>query len=232
MEMHRRNAIIVGLLFLLATAAGVLSLPLTGALEEADYLSRLAGVEGGFLAGILLIFIMAFACAGIAIWLYPVLRPHAPGAALGAAGFRLIEAVFHCLSAVIMLATLSLSRQYLAAGAQAGEWFGELGALLQSTRHWSGSVSGTLAWCLGALLYYRVFYRARLLPRWLSGWGLIGVPLTVAGVVLVLFGITPSMSTLHVLLNMPLALQELVLALWLVVRGFEPAAIAGRTAAA
>jgi hypothetical protein len=226
METHRKSALIVGVLFLLATAAGVASLSFIDVLDEAEYLSLVAEQEVEVLFGVLLIFIMSFSCAAIAIWLYPVLRPHAPGAALGSVAFRIIEAVFHTLNAVLILAVLSLSREYAAAGAPAGDWFAGIGGLLLRTRDWAGDVAGTLSWCLGGLLYYWVFFRARLIPRWLAGWGILGVPLTVTGVLLVFFGLTDSFSTLHVILNIPLGLQELVLAVWLIARGFHPSAVA------
>ncbi len=67
-----------------------------------------------------------------------------------------------------------------------------------------------------------VLFRSRLVPRWLSGWGLLAVVPYLAYALLATFG-TQS-STLEGLLDAPLGVQEMVLAVWLIVWGFNPAA--------
>jgi Domain of unknown function (DUF4386) len=75
------------------------------------------------------------------------------------------------------------------------------------------------------MLYY-VFYQSRLIPRWLSVWGAIGVTLHFVGTGLSgMFGLTDQFSTIQVIVNLPIFLQEMVMAVWLIVRGFNPAAI-------
>jgi hypothetical protein len=43
---------------------------------------------------------------------------------------------------------------------------------------------------------------------------------------LVLFGVTGYMSALQVVLNLPIGVNEMVLAVWLIVRGFNPSTAA------
>jgi uncharacterized membrane protein len=74
--------------------------------------------------------------------------------------------------------------------------------------------------CLGALMFYHVLYRSGLVPRWLSGWGLLGILLYLAAALLVLFGQINPDST-QVVLELPLAVQEMVLAVWPIVKGFN-----------
>lgn len=74
------------------------------------------------------------------------------------------------------------------------------------------------------MLYYTVFYQTRLVPRWLSGWGLLGAALAIAAGGLVLFGVIGYLSNVQVVMSLPIAVQEMVLALWLIVRGFTPSA--------
>jgi hypothetical protein len=112
--------------------------------------------------------IAAFTCAAIAVALYPVLREHAAGMALGAVAFRLIEGVFYALSAAGTMILVSLSGQ-LTAGVSANA----SADLVRDLRDAAGCV-GFLAFCTGATLYYLVFYRSQLIPRWLSAWGLAG----------------------------------------------------------
>ncbi len=78
---------------------------------------------------------------------------------------------------------------------------------------------------LGALMYYWALYQSNLIPRWLSGWGLISAVLALGASVLVMFQFAGPMSTPHILLNLPIAAQEMVLAVWLIAKGFNPGAI-------
>jgi hypothetical protein len=224
MDAYRRSGIAAGILFIVATAAGVLSLFTLGPVNAPGYLTRIAPNEPKVLAGALLVFIMGWSGAGIAISMYPVLRTHNEGLALGAAGFRIIEGVFFCIGAVLILLLVGLSRDFVKAGPAATAEFQRLGALLTEARTWVRDVAGLLAWCIGASLYYWLFFRTRLVPRWLSVWGLAGLLPTVAAILLVLFRQLSSASRLHTLMNLPLALQEMVLAVWLIVRGFNPPA--------
>jgi hypothetical protein len=62
-------------------------------------------------------------------------------------------------------------------------------------------------------------------PRWLSGWGLLAaIPYFISGV-LGLFTLLNQMSTVQMVLVLPLALQEMVLAVWLIVKGFNTSAM-------
>jgi len=224
MDTNRRSGIVTGTLFLAATAAGCLSLLARPILDAPDYLTKISSNEPKVIAAAFLVFIMGWAGAGIGISMYPVLRKYNVGLALGGAGFRIIEGVFDGIGAVLILMLATLSREFLKAGPAALGQFQYLGALLSEARSWVSDVAALPAWCIGALLYYSLFYRARLVPRWLSVWGLIGITLTLAASILVLFRLIAPMSTVQLLMNLPIAPQEMVLAIWLIVKGFNPSA--------
>jgi hypothetical protein len=78
-----------------------------------------------------------------------------------------------------------------------------------------------LAFYIGGTLYYLVFYRSRLIPRWLSVWGLVGTTLGALGALLVLFRVVDTLSGVQVALNVPIGVQEIVLAVWLIWKGFR-----------
>jgi len=86
-----------------------------------------------------------------------------------------------------------------------------------------------MAFTLGALMYYYIFYRSKLIPRWLSGWGFIAAALSLSQALSVLFG-EEAFSTISILLNIPILVNEIVLAVWLIVKGFDPSAIASGSA--
>lgn len=234
MNTNRRTAIIAGVLFIIATAASLLGSGLTGSIVGApDYLVRIAANKNLVVLGALLTFVAAAGSAGIAISLYPVLRKHNEGLALGAVGFRLVESVFYIVGALGVLSLLSLGQEYASAGPQAAPTLQVLGALLLAVRSWAGFVFGVISFCLGAAMYYYVMYRSMLIPRWLSAWGLAGLALLFSMALLIAFGERPSgPSGLLVLLAVPIALQEMVLAVWLIVKGFNPSAIASLSAKA
>ena len=78
------------------------------------------------------------------------------------------------------------------------------------------------------MLYY-LLYQSKLIPRWLSAWGFIGAPLMlVAGLLPLLINEDPN-SMLSTALNIPIALQEMVFAVWLIVKGFNSSAIASES---
>ncbi len=95
------------------------------------------------------------------------------------------------------------------------------GVVLLAAYHSASNVASLLAFCLGATLYYVVFYQARLVPRWLSGWGLVGTTLGMVAGLLGMFGIIGPLSTPQVVLALPIAVQEMAIAVWLIVKGFQ-----------
>jgi hypothetical protein len=78
-------------------------------------------------------------------------------------------------------------------------------------------------------MYYSAFYRSRLVPRWLSGWGIAAVLLLLVACMSALFSRSPVTS--YTILILPIAVQEMVLAVWLLARGFSPSALPSGTAA-
>ena len=83
------------------------------------------------------------------------------------------------------------------------------------------------AFCLGAFMYYYLFFRSRLIPRWLSGFGIVAISLMMTACVLSLF--SGNRITSYIPLAAPIALQEMVLAVWLIVKGFNPSESASKS---
>ena len=233
MNSTRRIAVVAGVLWIIATVADVISRavfvqPILSAPVD---LAKISANESQVLLGALFLFIGAVAAAGIAIALYPVLRKHDEGLAIGSVGFRLIEGAFYLGIVVCLLVLVTLSRESANAGAAASSAYEVPGALLMAARDSLGEVA-VLAFGLGALMYYWVFYQSRLVPRWLSAWGLVAIALVMSSGVLVMLRLTEPMSTTQVVLALPIGLQEMVLAVWLIAKGFNSSAIAAESAAA
>lgn len=150
--------------------------------------------------------------------------------ALGSVGFRIIESVFVFVGWLSLLSLLTLGQEFIKVGAADASSFKTIGTLLLAIRHWAHDGIVLIAFCLGALLYYCVFYQSKLIPRWLSGWGLLGAALSLSVTLYSLFNPGFVVSLMHTLFNAPIALQEMVLAVWLIVKGFNPSAIASGSA--
>jgi len=225
MNLYRNNARTVGILFIIAIVAPLISFIFTKYINDSDYLITVSENSSLVIVGALLELTMAFAIAGIAIWLYPVLKKQNESLALGATGFRLIEAILDIVAIVGLLSLITLSQEYIAAGSPGNSYFSTLGTLTLDARHWAG-VLAPIAFHLGALMYYYVFFKSRLIPQWLSVWGIIGVPVGLTGELLILFGVIDSFSTTAVLFALPIALNELTLAVLLIVKGYNPSALA------
>ena len=231
MNMYRKTATIVGVLFIIGTVSGALSAAIGKPILTAqDYLTRISANEGQIIIVTLLQFIMGVACAGIGLALYPILKKYSEGLAIGSVGFRIIEGVLDIVGAISLVALLALSQEFAKAGSPDSSYFQTAGVLINAGTGWLNNVAVLLSWCIGALMYYSVFYQYKLVPRWLSGWGLVGITLTIITSLLVMFRLIPPFGTIQVVANLPIALQEMVFAVWLIAKGVNPTAIASVSA--
>ena len=226
MNTHRKTAITVGVLLIACTAATILSLTLLNPiLDDPEYLTKLTENENLAIVGAILEFIWAATAMSIAIWLYPVLREHNEALTLGSVVFRAVEGVFVFVGTLSLLSLLTLSQEFVRIGFPEVSSFQSIGLTLLAVRHWTLDGIVLIAFCLGALLYYCVFYQSKLIPRWLAVWGLFGVALSLIVVLYSLFNPDFVVSWVHTLLNAPIALQEMVLAIWLIIKGFNSSVI-------
>ena len=217
----RGAAITAGGLFIAATVANVVGTSLSRSLlDQTNYLGQVTANADRVTAGALLELVAAAASAGIAVALYPVLKAWGPGLALGSVVFRTIEAVMYVLAAVGLLSVVALSRGYPQAAPVDRALVQASADAALNLRQQAGLVS-VFVFTLGGLMYYVLFYRSRLIPRWLSGWGILAIALLLAVWLVALFTHNP--MTTYTVLALPLAVQEIVLALWLIVKGFASA---------
>ncbi|HET9908483.1 MAG TPA: DUF4386 domain-containing protein, partial [Anaerolineales bacterium] len=230
MNTYRKTAITVGALFIVCTVASILGPTLAISANSPDYLDQLAGNPDQIITAALLEFIWAAAGASIAIGLYPLLKKYNAALALGSVGFRVVENVFVLIGTLSLLSLLTLSQEFIAAGAPEASSFQTLGTLLLAVRDWQLHVISGLAFSLGVLMYYAILYKSNLIPRWLSGWGVLGAILALAATVLASFTRDFGLESAHTYLHIPIGLQELVFAVWLIAKGFNPSAIAALSA--
>jgi hypothetical protein len=220
---NRKTAVIVGVLFIIGDIAGVLSYVVTGGLLDGpDALTKIAASQNQVVLGALLVLVMGFALAMIPVVMFPVFKKYNEVLALGCVVFRgALETVGYMASAGTWLLLVELSREHAEAATPGAPHFQTLSALL------AGSTAGnlvTITFSLGSLLFYYLFYQSRLIPRWLSVWGLAGAVLYLATPLLDVFGHGFG------ILQAPLAVAEIVLAVWLIARGLNSPAPQGTPA--
>lgn len=227
MNTNRLNAAIVGVLFIVGTVSGTVAAFISKPILDApDYLTTISTNEGQMIIATFLIFIMGIACAGIGLALYPIMKKYSAGLAIGTVGFRVLEGMGDILGGVSMIGLLALSQEFVKAGAPDATYFQTIGAISKAGDEWLSNGAMLICWCVGAMMYYSVFYQYRLVPRWLSAWGLVGITLVTIGSVLVMLHIIPGFGTVQMVLNLPIAPQEMVFAVWLIAKGINPSAVA------
>jgi hypothetical protein len=218
MNSNRKAAAVAGWLYVLGFVTGILSVAY--AVDAPDYLLKAAANANEVMTAAFFHLMMAPAYVGIAIALYPVLRQYHPHLAFGFASFRVIAGGFIILGVVFLLLILTLSQEFVRVGATEAAYFETLGVLLQTGRDLVNHIAMILAVSLSGVMYYAMLYQTRLVPRWLSGWGLVGNTLTIFATLLVMFRLIGIITTSYLVLNFPMALQEMVLAVWLIAKGF------------
>lgn len=218
----RKTAIIVGVLYIIGTVAGVLSLVFAGSiLNDPDYLMKVSANENQIITGALFVLMMGLALALVPVMMFPILKKHHEGLAAGYVVFRgALETFSYIAMAISWLLLISLSQEYIKAGAPDVSYYQTLGALVLRGHDSIRSIL-EIVFPLGALMFYAVLYQSKLIPRWISGWGLAAALLWLAAGLLGLFHLIVPMSTMQIVLSLPIGLQEMVMAVWLIVKGFN-----------
>jgi hypothetical protein len=213
----RRAATLIGVLFIIGTAAGVTSgVIMPSFAAGTDLLAQIAAHRTVTIAGALLILTMGLALSTIPAVFYPVGRRFSEALSMGYVIFRgALEGAIYILSVFIWLVLVVLSAQPAAAAPAA--------IALQAGLRVIWEQLTAIPFAIGGLMFFSVLYRARLVPRWLSIWGLSGAVLYLAAPLARMAGLDLDF------LMFPLALQEMVLAVWLIAKGFSPGASASES---
>ncbi|WP_445475679.1 DUF4386 domain-containing protein [Methanococcoides methylutens] len=221
MNENIKTARIVGLLFITATVAYSISVilldPILGA---SDHLTSASVNENQVLIASFLVLIDAVAVAGIGIMIYPILKKHNEALALGYAGARIAEGVLFTVNVIAILTLSALSQDFVKAGSPDASYYQTFGTVLLAAGDLAFLFGFAVAFTISALILNYLLYRSKLVPRWLSGWGFVG-----AALLWVYYLLEPLNIDLLGILFIPIAVQEMVFAVWLIVKGFDPSAI-------
>jgi hypothetical protein len=232
MNTYRKNAVMAGVLYFLGTVFGfsgsmiggevLSSLTASKPLIGVDMLELVAANSSRITGGVFFYFMMAISLVTMTVFLYPIFRKDSEELALGMVLFRgALEGTGYLVSTVGFLALVVLGNEYIDTGADSAA-LQSMGNVLYQFQDRLAPI-GPIFFLIGAACLYISFYRTRLIPRWLSVWGLIGAVLYMAYALLHFFRLDNGIGLYLQMVMMP---QEMVMAVWLIVKGFNPSAIA------
>jgi hypothetical protein len=229
MDAMRKTALIAGGLYLITFITSIPALALKGpVLHHVNFILG-AGSQTSVIWACLLDVACALAGIGTALALYPVARRHSETAALGFVASRVVEATIIVVGVISLLSIVTLRQHVAGASGTDAATLVTTGRSLVAIHNWTFLLGpGLMAGVNGLFLGY-VMFKSRLVPRIIPTVGLIGAPIILASATATVFGAFGQTSTWGVLLGFPIALWELSLGVWLVVKGFKPSPITDET---
>ncbi|MGB5371842.1 MAG: DUF4386 domain-containing protein [Flavobacteriaceae bacterium] len=211
-----RNA---GILILTGMLAGIISV--VPSVESVDYLKESFPNRNQVLIGAIFQFLLVPIYIGFALVLYKPLKTHKENSAVGFVGFRLIAGAFQIFGVILLPLFIYLSKTYLSSIDETLLYYENLGKMLKIIRDLTNHFGVMAATGLGNLLLYYILFSGKFIPKWLSIWGIFGNVLIIFASFLVLFQLVDVISTSYIAITMPLILQELVFAIWLITKGLS-----------
>ena len=234
MNTYRKTTVIVGILFIIGTVSGVLAGTFAAPIQAGStYPLNISASEPQWIIATLFTLLMGLSLAMVPVLLYPIFKKHNEVLAFGSVLFRgIFEQVGEMLLVISMFLLLTVSEIHGKTGAADASNFQTLGSMLIAAGHWIQNIMG-IVFSVGTLMFFVLFYQTRLIPRWLSGWGIIGAVLyPIAQIVSMLspLHLAPDVGVGIGLLMIPTAIQEMVFGVWMIVKGFNPSAVAALSA--
>lgn len=217
METERKTAIIVGILFLIATIVLIIGGVFSLGIYEEDYLTVVSANESQVIFGAILEIVSTAAIVGIPIAMFPILKKYNESLALGYVGTRIFEGLTIFINTIVLLTILSLSKEFVASSAPEAFFYSNFGTLLLAIRDWV-SLLVDFSFPVGAVIFNYLLYKTSLTPRWLAFLGLVGGALWLSTTPVRMFGFSPEWMEF---LAAPIAIQEMILAAWLIIKGFN-----------
>jgi hypothetical protein len=208
-----KSSRLIGTLFLLGFVSyGVGAAVVSTITGRPGFLATIAAHQTTLIIGALLMLLNSAVDVGKGVLFFPILEHHSRRTAFAYLSAMTVEVVLLAVGVLCILMTVPL-------GSHAGEgWARGVGSLLVQANTMAYQIA-EMSLCTGGILLCSVLFRARLVPRFLAGWGLAGYPIFLAGTVAEIFGIH-----VGVLLAIPGGLFEVAIGIWLLAKGFPRSA--------
>ncbi len=219
MALEKCKIRIAGFLFIIAMIAGIFSV--APSIDSTEYLTEATTNSNQVIIASIFQFIMSLSYIGIAILLYPIIKKFGNSLALGFLSLRIIAATLVILGTLLLLSILTLSQEAIIPLFLNNSELEVLGSILKTMRDYVNHVFMISILCASNIMLYILLIKSKLIPQWISVWGLIGSTLSILASFLVLFKVIDIITNEYIILNIPTALQELIMAIWFIVKGFD-----------
>lgn len=213
----KKTAKFVGALFLVQMIAASVShsAMLAPILYGENFLVSVSAKPTTVIVAMLLDLICGLSVFGISVLLYPVLKKYNESIALWYVGLRLNEWICLTISGILLLTILSISKEFVQTGMQNYN-LQTLAKYLLKARGFT-KILMLLGFCFSAAMFYYLLFKSKLLPQFISIWGMIGIVLLFIEVMSNIFG----HSIGGILIMLPMGLNEIFLGMWLIIKGFD-----------
>lgn len=219
MKTHRRISLTAGILYLL-TFVSIPSLAYFYVpVKTAGYIIG-SGSDTHMIIGGILEVIVALAGISTAVVLFSVLKKQNETLALGLVAARILESSSIFVGVACLLTVVMLHKEGVGAASL------PVSHALVTLYERMFLISQSFMPAICDLLLGFLLYKSRLVPRSLSMIGIIGGPVLLLGYFAVLFGVVGQHAPMAGLTSIFVAVFEFSLGVWLIVKGFNPEAIA------
>lgn len=226
MNSNKKAAKIVGVLFILAALSAVIGLNLYDPiLNGPDYLIKGSKHANQVILGAVMELILVVSAIGTATTMFPLLRKYNETIALWHVCFRFLEAIIITVGIISVLSLLTLSQEFVAAGAPDPASFHSSGIILKAIHDWTFMLGPLFMLGINTVMYSYIFYKTKLVPRFISILGMTGATFVFVCALFVMFGVFPQISFWGAILAVPVAANEMILAVWLLIKGFNETVI-------
>jgi hypothetical protein len=219
MEVYREQSIIIGILYVLVFIAGVFSV--SNIVDSPDYLTKSAFNSNHINRAAIVQLLMAVFYIAIMILFFPILKNYNKELAIGFLSLRILAVVFTIIGAILLFSILKLSQEYINIPDLDSTRYSMAGSQLRYYRDLTNHVGMIVSLCLGSIVLYVILFQSGLIPPWISIWGIIGALIAISASILIMANQLEIKNTTYLILNIPIALQEIVFAIWLIFKGLK-----------
>ncbi|MGG1519058.1 DUF4386 domain-containing protein [Paenibacillus oryzisoli] len=216
---------IVGVLFIVAAITAIVGVILyKPILNDSNYLIQGSAHANQIVLGVFMELILVVSAVGTATVMFPFLKKYNRTIAIWHVCFRFLEAVMITVGVVSVLSLLALSQDYVAAGAPDIASYQVSGTLLKAVHDYTFLLGPNFFLGINTMMYSYIFYKSGLVPRFIPILGLTGSTLILLAAILEMFGVINQVSAWGAILALPIFVNEMTLAVWLITKGFNGSA--------
>lgn len=223
----KKSALIVGILFILAAVTSIIGLILYNPiLNSPDYLINASEYANQVILGAVMELFLVVSVIGTATTMFPILRKYNETVALWHVCFRFLEAIIITVGVISILSLVTLSREFVNVGATDSLFFQASGISLKALHDWTFLLGPNFMLGINTSMYSYILYKSELVPKFISILGMTGSILIFLCALLVMFGVIEQISVWGAIFAIPIAANEMILAVWLIVKGFNESTLA------